>query len=194
MMTPPTVLAFAASTSRRSINKALVTHAAHRVRTEFLPEAEIDLIDLNDFDCPIYSIDREEDDGIPEPVQRLLEHIGRADALLISVAEHNGYYTAAYKNFLDWMSRVQRKFFQDKPMVVLSTSNGAGGGGRALRAALDSAPHIGAEIVGSLSVPRYGENFDAERGILSDTELAEQLGTRLQDLARRLDAVVVTGT
>lgn len=61
------VLAFAATNSRNSINKALVTHAAELLQRN--AGAELEILDLNDFEMPIYSIDREQDSGIPEPAR-----------------------------------------------------------------------------------------------------------------------------
>ena len=55
------VIAFGASNSRNSINKKLATFAANQ-----LSDAEITILDLNDFEMPIYSIDREEENGIPD--------------------------------------------------------------------------------------------------------------------------------
>ena len=60
------ILAFAASSSKHSINKQLVTHATEVLQTEIINGAEIDIIDLNDYEMPIYSIDRENDSGIPD--------------------------------------------------------------------------------------------------------------------------------
>lgn len=51
-------LAFAATNSRPSINRAVVTHAVNRLQKDLAPKAEVTLIDLNDFEMPIYSIDR----------------------------------------------------------------------------------------------------------------------------------------
>jgi chromate reductase len=99
------VLALGASTSRHSINTMLVTHAAERLRGEHLPDAVVEIIDLNDYEMPIYSIDREREGDIPLPA-RFYEQLGAADALLISYAEHNGFYTAAFKNIFDWSSRI----------------------------------------------------------------------------------------
>ena len=53
------VLAFAASNSRSSINKRLVTHAAEVFAQEIDTTAEAEVIDLNDYELPIYSEDRE---------------------------------------------------------------------------------------------------------------------------------------
>ena len=50
------ILAFGASNSRHSINKQLVSHAADIIKTGIIPAADIDLIDLNDFEMPLFSI------------------------------------------------------------------------------------------------------------------------------------------
>ncbi len=183
------ILAFAASSSRNSINKALVTHATQRLQAEFLPDAEVEILDLNDYEMPLYSIDREREGGIPEQAQRFFEQIGQADALVISYAEHNGTYTAAFKNLFDWTSRIQQKIHQNKPMVVMAASPGGRGGAGVLQAALGAAPHFNGDVVANLSVPRFGSNFDAETGALTNPELAEGLGQALKTLAERLGSV-----
>lgn len=182
------ILAFAASSSRQSINKAFVTHAAERLRADCLPDAQIELIDLNDYEMPIYSIDREREGGIPEAAHRFFAQIGAADALLISYAEHNGSYTAAFKNLFDWTSRIETKVFRGTPMTIFSVSPGRGGGANVLKAALASAPHFGAEAVSSLSIPRFAEAFDAAQGVLRDAALQDALGQALQQLAAHLVA------
>jgi NAD(P)H-dependent FMN reductase/SAM-dependent methyltransferase len=181
------LLAFAASSSKKSINNSLVQHAADRLRLELLPELKVELLDLNDYEMPIYSIDREMKHGIPVPARQFLKKIGEADALMVSYAEHNGLYTAAFKNLFDWASRIEAKVFQDKPMVVLSTSPGPKGGANVLKAALNSAPHFGAEVVSSLSVPLFHENFDSERGVIQDDHIKKSLGRSLELMAQRLD-------
>ncbi len=181
------ILAFAASTSRSSINKALVRHAAARLRAELLPDAEIELIDLNDFDLPVYSIDREREGGIPEAARRFFDAIGAADALMISFAEHNSSYTAAYKNIYDWASRIDSKVFQRKPLLALATSPGSRGGASVLKAIVTTAPYRGAELITSLSIPRFRDNFDLERGALREGEHSRGLTRALKKFAARLD-------
>jgi len=179
------ILAFAASSSSTSINRALVTHAADRLLAA-RPDAELELLDLRDYDMPVYSSDREKEGGIPEPAQRFFTKIGEADGLLISYAEHNGLYTAAFKNIFDWASRIEAKVYQGKPMAIMSASPGGGGGGSVLTTALASAPYFSAEVVGSLSVPHFYKTFDLEAGALQDPELAEALQTAVAALAARL--------
>ena len=53
------ILAFAASGSRNPINRNLVRAAA-----ELLPGSEIELIDLKDYEIPIFSIDRDAANGV----------------------------------------------------------------------------------------------------------------------------------
>jgi len=176
------VLVFAASNSSTSINKSLVTHAANVLKNELIPAVEITLLDLNDYEMPIYSSDREKDDGIPELAKSFYQAIGESDALLVSYAEHNGNYSVAFKNVFDWCSRINAKVFQDKPMIALSTSPGAGGASNVLKTAAGSAGFFGADLRASLSVPKFFDNFDVEKGQLSDSDLAAQLKTVLAKL------------
>ena len=55
------ILAFGASSSRNSINKQLATYAA-----SLFQDATVEVLDLNDYEMPIYSIDKEKENGIPQ--------------------------------------------------------------------------------------------------------------------------------
>lgn len=169
------ILAFAATSSRQSINKQLVQAAGDIIKADLDPNAEIEILDLNDYEMPIYSIDRENEGGIPEEAKRFFDKIGAADAVIISYAEHNGTYTAAFKNVFDWASRINMKVFQDKPQLALSASMGPGGAASVLKSALGSAGFFGADIRGSLSVGPFGEKFDMEAGRLNDEDLDRSL-------------------
>ena len=112
------VLGFGASNSRRSINARLARYALQRLRSHHVPDAEIDMLDLNDFEMPIYSIDREHSSGVPSLAQRFLDRLAWADRVIISFAEHNGAYTVAFKNVFDWASRIETKLYQGKPLLM----------------------------------------------------------------------------
>lgn len=175
------LLAFAASNSRKSINKQLVSYAAGLV-----DGAEVEILDLNDYELPLYSTDLEQESGHPERARAFLSRIAASDAVLISFAEHNGSYTAAYKNLFDWSSRIGQKVFQDKPLVLLSTSPGARGGASVLAAATASMPFFGGQVKASLAIPDFYQNFDVERGELNNVALNAQLYgavNRLNELA-----------
>ena len=171
------VIAFAASSSSRSINKKLVSYAA-----SLLDGVQVEILDLNDFEIPLFSEDRERELGQPELAKAFFEKIGQSDAILISFAEHNGSYSAAYKNLFDWCSRIDPKVFQNKPMVMLATSPGTRGGSSVLGLAVNSAPFFGGDVKASLSVPSFYDNFDVEKGRISNNEIDAQLVATLKSL------------
>lgn len=160
------LLAFAATTSTKSINRQLAAYA-----TSLVDGAEVELLDLNDFEMPIFSQDKEEQLGQPAEAKAFVEKIAAADAIIISFAEHNGSYTAAYKNIFDWASRIDMKVYQNKPVVMLATSPGPGGANTVLTAATTSAPYFAADVKASLSIPSFFDNFDTDLKQLTNPEL-----------------------
>ncbi|WP_419843089.1 NADPH-dependent FMN reductase [Candidatus Poriferisodalis sp.] len=182
------LLAFAASNSSESINRQLVGYAVRLIAGGHIEglssgAVETSTLDLNDFEMPIYSIDRQNADGIPQQAHDFYRLIGSADALLISFAEHNGSYTAAYKNVFDWASRIDMRVYQGRPIVMLSTSPGSGGGGFVLRAAGELARYFGSQVLASLAIPKFGENFDTSSGFVRNSDLDAQLRTALASLS-----------
>lgn len=171
------ILAFAGSNSSTSINKKLVKYTVDK-----LAVSDIEILDLNDFEMPIYSSDREKSDGLPKLAYDFAKKIDMADFLLISLAEHNGNYSAAFKNLMDWVSRIpERKIFGEKPMFLMATSPGKRGGASVLEIASKRFPFDGATLVDTLSLPFFYEFFDAEKGITNE-EKAKELKEKLQKL------------
>lgn len=164
------IIAFAASSSRTSINKQLATYAARLV-----VGADVEVLDLNNYELPLFSIDKEQQLGQPQLAKDFLAKIASADGLIISFAEHNSTYSAAYKNLFDWCSRIEKKVFCNKPAVFLATSPGGRGGATVLAEALASAERFGAQVLANLSVPNFAANFDIENGVLKNAELNSQL-------------------
>lgn len=158
------VIAFAGSNSRNSINKKLVILAAKQLK-----DAKVNLLDLNDFELPIYGIDEENKNGIPEDANRFNMLLENADGVLLSLAEHNGAYTVAFKNMFDWVSRIDKMVWKNKPMLLLSTSPGSRGGASVMEIAMGKFPRMGANIISNFSLPSFHSNFN-ENGIL-DNEL-----------------------
>ena len=162
-----TILAFGASNSKNSINKKLANFAAHQVEG-----ANVNLIDLNDFEMPIYSIDREKETGVPDLAYQFLEQIKAADGIIISFAEHNGGYSVAFKNVYDWASRLNKSVWMDKPMLLLATSPGGRGAKRVLELATKNFRFSNKNTVVSFSLPSFKQNFDKENGIIDPELLA----------------------
>lgn len=163
------IIAFGASSSKTSINKQLAVYTANQFEN-----ATVDVLDLNDYEMPIYSVDKESDNGIPQLAHDFYEKLGAADLIIISFAEHNGVYSTAFKNIFDWISRINSKTFQEKSMLLLSTSPGPRGGATVLEIAKNRFPFQGGVVKGSFSLPSFGANFDSEKGIIN-IELKNQL-------------------
>jgi len=164
------LLAFAASSSKNSINKKLVTYAA-----SLLEDVQTEILDLNDYELPLFSVDKEQELGQPALAKNFLSKISDSDGIIISFAEHNGSYSAAYKNLFDWCSRINPKLFQKKPLIFLSTSPGARGGASVLEQATKSAIFFDGNVKASLSVPSFHDNFDIEEGKISNAEINAEL-------------------
>lgn len=167
------LLALAASTSSTSINRQLANYAAH-----LIPDAQVTELNLRDYQLPIYSDDEEKQNGIPADAQKFLTTIQEHDAIVISMAEHNGSYAAAFKNLYDWTSRIDQKLWSQKPMLLLATSPGPGGAKFVLDTAKSKFPRMGADLKATFSLPAFHENFD-ETGI-TNPDLAEAFQNALR--------------
>lgn len=168
------VLVFAASNNTASINKRLALHAAAVLRDDLAVKVEIEVLDLNDFEMPIFSPDREKE-GIPQQAQDFFAKLGAADGLIVSFAEYNGSYTAAFKNIFDWSSRIEMKIYQNKPLLALATSIGKGGARNVLNTAVVAAPFFGGRVTSQFNFGPFADHFDTDTNQLTTPELAQDL-------------------
>lgn len=173
------IIAFAGSDSRNSINKELAIYAASLVHG-----AEVQVLDLNDFELPLYGIDRELEHGIPENAHKFLDIIKASDGIVLSLAEHNGAYATVFKNLFDWMSRIDNKLWSDKPMLLMATSPGGRGGVTVLEIAKGRFGFMGGNIVGSFNLPSFGDNF--ADGMLTNEALNNDLLEEVKQLEESL--------
>ncbi|WP_248723054.1 NADPH-dependent FMN reductase [Seonamhaeicola sp. ML3] len=156
------IIAFAGTNSKKSINKELAIYASSLVE-----DAQVEVLDLNDFELPIYGIDHETEFGIPENAHKFLKAIQEADGIVLSLAEHNGAYATVFKNIFDWMSRIDGKLWGEKPMLLMATSPGGRGGASVLDVAKSRFPFMGGNIVATFSLPFFSDNF-SEGKIIDD--------------------------
>jgi chromate reductase, NAD(P)H dehydrogenase (quinone) len=173
------VIAFAGSNSLNSINKKLATYAASLVEN-----AQIEVLDLNDFEMPIFGVDIEKNIGQHSTAKAFLDKIASADILIVSLAENNGNYSVAFKNVFDWSSRIRKDIFQQKPMLLMATSPGGRGGVSVLEIAKSAFPRFGTEIKGVFSLPNFNDNFDVVKGEISNAELDAQLREIVKEFAK----------
>ena len=157
------ILAFAGSTSSTSINKQLATFAALN-----LENTQFDVIDLRDFSLPVFSED-EEKNGFPEDAKKFSGLLDNYDGFILSLAEHNGSYAAAFKNIFDWSSRIEANVFRDKPLLLMATSPGGMGGKFVLAAGEQRFTRQGASSLISFSLPSFYDNF--KEGTIINEEL-----------------------
>ncbi|MCX6180387.1 MAG: NAD(P)H-dependent oxidoreductase [Bacteroidetes bacterium] len=171
------ILAIGGSNSTNSINRKLSKYAA-----SLFSDANVIIYDLSANDLPLYSIQLEEKSGIPDLVMSFSKLIDDADFLVLSLAENNGYLNAAFKNLLDWTSRIKgRKTFAEKPMLLMATSPGPRGGASVLDIAKNIFPRQGAIVKNTFSLPSFPQNFDDATGI-TNPDLLNQLKTIIKEL------------
>jgi len=174
------IVAFGASSSTNSINKQLAAYAAAQIS-----DADVHLLDLNDYEMPIYSENREREEGIPSQAYSFKEKIADTDGIIISFAEHNSSYTAAFKNIYDWISRIEKIVWYNKPMWLLATSNGAGGAQHVLTAAYSRMSRGNPHDIPIFSLPEFNKNFNPDTGIIN-IELQQKFKAALEVFSEQL--------
>ena len=163
------IIAFAGSNSSQSINRRLARYVA-----SLFSSADTEVLDLNDYKMPLFSVDLEKEIETPEAIGRFLAKIASADLLIISLAENNSSFNAGFKNLFDWNSRIAPKQFQNKPILLMATSPGKRGGASVLESGKTIFPFHGAIIKDTFSLPQFYENFEEGKGITNsefDTKL-----------------------
>ena len=130
------LLNIADSTRQQSFNRKLA-HATAAIARD--AGASVTVLELSDFDIPLYNADLEAE-GTPADVVRLKQALLEHTAWIICSPEYNGSYTALLKNTIDWASSPVSGHpvwgQGDRPLAgkvvgMLSASNGRLGGLRA---------------------------------------------------------------
>lgn len=163
------ILAFAGSNSEVSINKKLIIYVS-----SFFSEDNVEILDLNDFEMPIYKHERELENGIPQLAKDFASKIDGSELIVMSLAEHNSAYSVAFKNVFDWVSRIKdRKHFGYKPIFLMATAPGNGGGKNVIEIFMKRAPFSGANVIETFSLPNFRERFEEGKGITDEGKLSE---------------------
>lgn len=173
------ILALAGSNSSTSINFKLVQYTSALVQGHDIQE-----LNMAKHPFPMFSEDLEKQEGYPDALVDLKDEIQKVQGLILSVNEHNGNPSAYFKNVLDWLSRIDRKFLDGTKVFLMSASGGKRGGIGSLGVIENMLPRFGAEIVSTFSLPSFHENF--KDGNITENELKEKhqkaLDTFLQTL------------
>ncbi len=159
------ILAFAGSNSSRSINHQLIISTANLINF-----AHVDVINLRDYNVHMFGVDIEEKEGSPSKMVELMDLIKAYDGYIIATPEHNSMPPAFFLNIIDWLSRIDRTIFGNKPTLVMSTSPGPRAGISALTILENTLPRFGAEVIGAFAFPSFNDNLK-DSIILNEEEL-----------------------
>lgn len=157
------ILALVGSNNPNSLNKKLIEYV-----TTKLPSFEVNLKDWEFFEIPIYSLAQEKERGFPADIRVLQNNIKDCDGLLIAVSEQNKSISAFFKNILDWMSRLDPQFLEDKKILLMSTSADENASVEALNYMKKVLPIFGGEIVESFSIANFSDNFNEDNQLKED--------------------------
>lgn len=173
------IVALGASNSKNSINQIFAEYVANNIEN-----SETIRISLSEYELPLYGIDYETKNGIPETAHIINDLLQLSDGIVISLAEHNGNYSAAFKSTFDWLSRIDKNVWKNKPMLLLATSPGGRGGKTVLELAKNSFPRFAANIVAGFSLPSFSENF--KRNKITNEALKQELNTKINSFQKEL--------
>lgn len=170
------IIAFTGSNNPSSINEKLIKY----IIKEF-PNSGIEFTDLKKYTLPIYSQEIEQE-GIPNQAKELFQLFTMAEGFVLASPEHNGLPSAFLKNTIDWLSRIDQRFFGDKPVLLLSTSPGATGGSTHLEILANLVQRWGGQVVGRFSLGSFQNNFDDGTKTLNNSKEEESLKKLVIDL------------
>lgn len=163
------VLALSGSNSSASINQELIKYVAS------LLDAPCDIISLRDYNIPMYSVDEENLREFSVDLESLDKTFKNYDGYIISIPEHNGNFPAFFKNIVDWLTRIERGFFREKPVLLLNASPGFNGGKSVLKIAENSFPFFAGNVIGTFRLPDFGSFFNQGKIEIDNVDLMSEL-------------------
>lgn len=181
------LLMFAGSARKASTNKQLAPLAARNAKEA---GADVTLIDLADFDMPIYNGDLEAETGLSENAKRLKQLFVEHDGFFIASPEYNSSISAVLKNALDWISRPHTDnepglwAFSGKVAAIGSVAPGALGGLRGLVPLRMMLGNIGVTVVPAQVAVSDGFNAFDDSGALVAELPARMLNTTIAQLVQ----------
>ena len=129
------LLFFTGSAKKQSMTHNLAEHASELAIAR---GADVKLLDMSEYEMPLYNADYEQEHGIPEAVLELKQEFCKHHGFFIVSPEYNSSFTPLLKNTIDWISRPANKeelpliAFKHKTAALASCSPGYWGGIRGL--------------------------------------------------------------
>ena len=178
MVARPKILAFAGSLRNDSYNKKLI-----RIAVKGAEEAggDVCLIDLLDYQCPLYNEDIEKASGLPEKAKELKKLMIESQGFLLSCPEYNSSISGVLKNTIDWASRPATPdeenliCFKKKVVTLMSASPSPLGGLRGLVTVRSIFGNINCIVLPNQKcIPKAFDAFNAD-GTLKDPKAQEDV-------------------
>lgn len=180
------ILSFSGSSRKESLNRKFLAAAVAAARAA---GGEVTLIELGDYELPLYHGDLEDAQGLPANAVKLIGLIQEHAGLLIASPEYNSMFTPLLKNTIDWCTRGDDNPFIGKVAAVVSASPGALGGVRSLKLTQQLLLHLGCHVVpGQNFLPAANKAF-APDGSLTDERVKKALVPLAEGLVRFVRAL-----
>ncbi len=173
------------STRKDSLNKKLA-----KLAYEFAKELGYDakLIDLKEYEMPLYDGDLEAAKGIPDTAKKLKKEFIAADGIFLASPEYNSSISPLLKNTLDWISRKddgtggELVAYTGKVFALSAASPGGFGGLRGLVPLRMMLGNIGVHVLpDQVAIPSATNAFD-ENGKLKDEKTAAKIKALVKSL------------
>lgn len=147
---------------RKSHNVAL-----HLQKTLLATSNTVDLLDLREFDFPLFHERLKFMKEPPVKVVEFAERIRKAEGVIIVTPEYNGSFPASLKNVVDLLT----DDWKGKPVSICTASGGAFAGTQVMVELLFPLWKIKAWVVpSSMQVPKVQEQFSEDGTVLMDQE------------------------
>lgn len=169
-------LLFSGSLRTESLNKKLLA-VVNKILSGNTNN-EVVVADIRALSIPVYDGDLEVV-GIPDGVKKLGEMVKAANALILASPEYNGSISGAFKNTIDWVSRLRPIPLESKPVLLLGASPGGFGAIRGLSSTRTPFEALGSYVFPqTFALPKAHEAFAGD-GLLSDTGTHNKLSELL---------------
>ncbi|MGZ4995360.1 MAG: NADPH-dependent FMN reductase [Methylobacter sp.] len=184
------ILIFPGSQRKQSINRRLAVHFETLLNQEF----DVEMLEPDKVDLPLFNQDMENDSDIIDRVKRVHARFLNADGLIVVSPEYNGSVSPYLKNTVDWVSRLPRiraeqryiNPFHGKPMLLAAATPGHSGGVLGLQSARNVFSYLGSLILAEQITIPYADDAWEDDGDLTDL----YLNIYLQQTLKRFESVV----
>lgn len=186
------ILAFAGSARKESLNKKLLKIVAAGAEDA---GALLTMVDLAEFEMPLFNQDLEIEQGMPEKAGELKQLMIEHDGFLIASPEYNSAFSPLLKNSLDWASRAEGDVepplvaFKGKTAGIVATSPGNLGGIRGLVSLRMLLGNLGVIVMPEQRAVPNGFLAFNDDGTMSDAKLEariRKLGAKLAQFTDKL--------